>query len=135
MLKFTLPGGAVVERPAATTAGEVLAAGPDAANTKKCVAAKVDGVVVDLSRKLSAAASVEPVMPGTPDGLEVLRRIKEVLRDLVDAGGAERKRLSDELETLRGELAELRGRVAGVEAKRRAESSKARKAKKSARSR
>ena len=40
MPKFTLPGGAVVERPASTTAGEVLAAGPDAANTKKAVAAK-----------------------------------------------------------------------------------------------
>jgi threonyl-tRNA synthetase len=73
MPTFRLPHNAVVERPAGTTAGEVLAAGPDAANTKKCVAAKVDGQVVDLSRKLSADATVEPVMPGTPEGLEVLR--------------------------------------------------------------
>jgi len=73
MPTFRLPNNAVVERPAGTTAGEVLAAGPDAANTKKCVAAKVNGDVVDLSRKLSADASVEPVMPGTPEGLEVLR--------------------------------------------------------------
>jgi threonyl-tRNA synthetase len=73
MPKFTLPGGAVVERPASTTAGEVLAAGPDAANTKKAVAARVNGQVVDLSRRLDADASVEPVMPGTPEALEVLR--------------------------------------------------------------
>jgi threonyl-tRNA synthetase len=73
MPKFTLPGGAVVERPASTTAGEVLAAGPDAANTKKAVAAKVNGEVVDLSRKLAGDATVEPVMPGTPEGLDVLR--------------------------------------------------------------
>jgi len=73
MPKFTLPGGAVVERPASTTAGEVLAAGPDAANTKKAVAAKVNGHVVDLSRRLAADATVEPVMPGTPEGLDVLR--------------------------------------------------------------
>jgi threonyl-tRNA synthetase len=73
MPTFRLPHNAVVERPAGTTAGEVLAAGPDAANIKKCVAAKVDGQVVDLSRKLSADATVEPVMPGTPEGLEVLR--------------------------------------------------------------
>jgi threonyl-tRNA synthetase len=73
MPTFTLPNNAVVERPAGTTAGEVLAAGPDAANTKKAVAAKVDGAVVDLSRKLEKDASVEPVMPGTPEGLDVLR--------------------------------------------------------------
>jgi threonyl-tRNA synthetase len=73
MPKFTLPGGAVVERPAPTTAGEVLAAGPDAANTKKAVAAKVNGQVVDLSRRLDADASIEPVMPGTAEGLDVLR--------------------------------------------------------------
>jgi aminopeptidase N len=65
----------------------------------------------------------------------VARRIREVLRDLVDAGGADRKRLGDELEALRGELAELRGRVAGMEAKRHPEPGKGRKAKKSARSR
>jgi threonyl-tRNA synthetase len=73
MPKFTLSGGAVVERPAATTAGEVLRGGPDPESTKKAVAAKVDGVVVDLSRKLDHDATVEAVMPGTPDGLEVLR--------------------------------------------------------------
>ena len=73
MPKFTLPGGHAVERPAGTTAGEVLRSGPDAESTRKCVAAKVDGEVVDLSRPLHADASVEAVMPGTPEALDVLR--------------------------------------------------------------
>ncbi len=73
MPTFRLPGNAVVERPAGTTAGEVLAAAPNAADTKKAVAAKVNGAVVDLSRRLDADASVEAVMPGTPEGLDVLR--------------------------------------------------------------
>jgi aminopeptidase N len=51
----------------------------------------------------------------------VARRIREVLRDIGEAGAAERKKLGDELENLRGELAELRGRVATVEAKRQPE--------------
>jgi aminopeptidase N len=58
----------------------------------------------------------------------VARRIREVLRDIGDAGAAERKKLGDELENLRGELAELRGRVASVEAKRQPDA--ARKARK-----
>jgi len=45
----------------------------------------------------------------------VARRIREALRDLGEAGSADRKRLGDEIETLRGELAELKGRVAVVE--------------------
>ena len=73
MPKFTLPGNAVVERPAGTTAGEVLRSGPDAESTRKCVAAKVNGEVVDLSRPIAGDATVEPVMPGTAEALEVLR--------------------------------------------------------------
>jgi aminopeptidase N len=64
----------------------------------------------------------------------VARRIREVLRDIGEAGAAERKRFGDELETLRGELAELRGRIAGVEEKRRPEPSRSRNARKGARS-
>jgi aminopeptidase N len=45
----------------------------------------------------------------------VARRIREVLRDLPEAGSTERKRLSDELETLRGDLQELKTRIAKVE--------------------
>jgi aminopeptidase N len=63
----------------------------------------------------------------------VARRIREVLRDIFDSGSAERKRLGDEVETLRGELAELRGRVAGMEAKRPLDRAKAHKTKKTRR--
>ncbi len=47
----------------------------------------------------------------------VARRIREVLRDLGEGSRADHKRLSDELEVLRGELAELKGRVAIAEAR------------------
>ncbi len=75
MITIRLPGDRVVERPAGTTAGAVLTEVPEA---KKAIAAKVAvggraAEVVDLSRPLHADASVEPVMPGSPEGLEVLR--------------------------------------------------------------
>jgi aminopeptidase N len=56
----------------------------------------------------------------------VARRLREALRDIGDAGSAERKRLGDELETLRGELGELRARFAKVEAKRPSDHTKTR---------
>jgi aminopeptidase N len=80
-----------------------------------------------------ARGSIRRALDRELDG-RVARRMREVLRDIGDTGGAERKRLGDELETLRGELAELRGRVSGMEAKRPSEHGKARKAKKLARS-
>jgi threonyl-tRNA synthetase len=43
------------------------------ANLKDAVAAKVDGVVVDLSRTVANGASVEPVAAASPAGLDVLR--------------------------------------------------------------
>ena len=70
MPQFTVPSVGVVERPAGTTAGEVLS---EVREAKKAVAAKVDGQVVDLSRPLTNDAVVEPVLPGTPEALDVLR--------------------------------------------------------------
>lgn len=70
MIRIQLPGDRAVERPAGTTAGSVLAEVPEA---KKAVAAKVDGVVVDLSRVLMNDCALEPVLPGSPEALEVLR--------------------------------------------------------------
>ncbi len=43
------------------------------ANLKEAVAAKVDGVVVDLSREVSDEAVVEPVEASSPAGLAVIR--------------------------------------------------------------
>jgi aminopeptidase N len=45
----------------------------------------------------------------------VARRIREALRDMGESGSKERKRVNDELETLRGELADLKTRIARVE--------------------
>ncbi|HEY3498056.1 MAG TPA: M1 family aminopeptidase [Polyangiaceae bacterium] len=59
----------------------------------------------------------------------VSRRIREVLRDLPDSGGNERKRFNDELETLRGELQELKSRVAKFEDQRHPQSGEPRHAK------
>ncbi len=47
----------------------------------------------------------------------VARRLREALRDLGESGSTERKRLGDELESLRGELAELKTRFAKIEGK------------------
>ncbi|MGH7925498.1 MAG: threonine--tRNA ligase [Candidatus Binatus sp.] len=41
--------------------------------SKDLVAARVDGKVVDLSRKLEHDSTVEPVIAGSPEGLEVIR--------------------------------------------------------------
>ncbi|HWA75857.1 MAG TPA: M1 family aminopeptidase [Polyangiaceae bacterium] len=47
----------------------------------------------------------------------VARRLREALRDLGE-GASERKRVADELESLRGELLELKARLAKIEAKK-----------------
>ena len=41
--------------------------------SKDLVAARVDGKVVDLTRKLDHDANVEPVLAETPEGLDVIR--------------------------------------------------------------
>jgi aminopeptidase N len=47
----------------------------------------------------------------------IQRRLREALRDSQESSVAERKRLDDEIETLRGELGDLKGRLAKLEAK------------------
>lgn len=62
-------GEKVVEVEPGVTVGQVLSAekGP------KPVAAVVNGTAVDLTTPLEADAEVAPVLPGTPEGLDVLR--------------------------------------------------------------
>ena len=48
----------------------------------------------------------------------VMRRLREALRDIGEASAQDRRRLGDDVETLRNELAELKQRLAKVEAKR-----------------
>ncbi len=47
----------------------------------------------------------------------VARRIREVLRDFADSGAADRKRVNDEIETLKNELSELTVRLVKLEDK------------------
>ena len=70
MIRLELPDGASVEAAAGASLRDALA---DVPAFKKAVAVKVDGAVVDLSRSVTHDAAVEPVLPGTPDALEVLR--------------------------------------------------------------
>jgi aminopeptidase N len=48
----------------------------------------------------------------------VMRRLREALRDIGEASVQDRRRIGDDLETLRGELTELKQRLAKVEGKR-----------------
>jgi aminopeptidase N len=57
----------------------------------------------------------------------IQRRLREALRDTSETRAAERKRLDDELETLRGEMSDLKGRLAKVEASRQRETPSSRK--------
>src|SRR5438309_1049310 len=65
MPKLTLATGETVETETGLPVGSIL---PPAA-----VAARVDGVIVDLSRPVEGDAVVVPVMADEPDGLHVLR--------------------------------------------------------------
>src|SRR5262245_45924557 len=64
---ITLPGGEKRSVPVSISPREVLPHSPQA------IAAKVNGKVVDLSRPLTADCEIEPVLPSSPEGLEVLR--------------------------------------------------------------
>src|SRR5271168_3865203 len=55
--------------PAGTIVRDVLKDVP----SKDLVAARIDGKVVDLTRKLEHDAAVEPVIADSPEGLEVIR--------------------------------------------------------------
>ncbi|GIW43443.1 MAG: threonine--tRNA ligase [Candidatus Binatia bacterium] len=70
-MKVSFPDGTTLEMERGITAREALEAkgllGPDV------VAARVDGQVVDLSRRLEHDCDVAPVFAGSPEGLEVIR--------------------------------------------------------------
>lgn len=72
----------------------------------------------DLGDPKSRAA-LSRRLPHELDG-RVARRIREALRDMGEAGSRERKRLNDELETLKGELSEIKTRLARLEGPKRA---------------
>ncbi len=64
--------GATAPAEADSSAREVIAR-RDRKAAEKAVAARVDGKLIDLSTPIAADAPVEPVLPDTADGLEVIR--------------------------------------------------------------
>jgi len=70
MIKLQLPEGAEAEVPAGVSIREALS---EVKGIRKAVGAKLNGEVVDLSTTLTADAAIEPVMPGTDAGLDLLR--------------------------------------------------------------
>jgi aminopeptidase N len=76
--------------------------------------------VVDALSSLGDTKARGPLRQALDRELDgrVARRIREVLRDMGDAGAGERKRLNDEVDTLKNELQELRTRLAKIEASR-----------------
>ena len=72
MVNIRLPDGQVKQYPEGTTAGEVLADTQSGAQ-EAAIAARIDGVPSDLSRGITSDCSVEPILPGSEDGLEIMR--------------------------------------------------------------
>ncbi len=71
-IRVALPNGAEVAVPRGTTAGEALRALGER-RAGEALAVKVGDSVVDLSRGLVADATVAPVFPDSPEGIDVLR--------------------------------------------------------------
>ncbi len=63
----TLPGGERRTVPTGTPPRDLLS------NAKNAIAAKVNGKVIDLSRGLTGDCELEPVLPSSAEGLDVLR--------------------------------------------------------------
>lgn len=69
-LSFELPDGSRATLPVGTPAAELRNALKDG---KKALAVKVDGEVIDVHSPLTKGGKVESVLPGTKDGLDVIR--------------------------------------------------------------
>ena len=72
-IQITLPGGKKAEHAVGAVVGDILAGGDEKRKGCFTVAAKVNGVPVDLSQRLNADAVVEPIDVDTPEGLSILR--------------------------------------------------------------
>jgi len=72
LVNIRLPDGQAKQYPDGVSAGAVLA-DIDSGAQVAAIAAKIDGEPIDLSRTLSADGSLEPILPGSEDGLEILR--------------------------------------------------------------
>ncbi|MBU0653348.1 MAG: threonine--tRNA ligase [Proteobacteria bacterium] len=71
-IKITLKGGKEAFYPAGITVKETLAE-PGGGKLPSAVAAKANGVTVDLSHTLTGDAVIEPLAAASPEGLSILR--------------------------------------------------------------
>ncbi len=72
MVNIRLPDGLAKQYPEGITAGEVLADTQSGAQ-ETAIAAGIDGVPSDLSRKIHSDCAVEPIFPNSEQGLGVMR--------------------------------------------------------------
>jgi len=71
-IKINFPDGTTLNFPKGTEAQEALKKGIKG-SLKRVVAARLDGELIDLTRKLSQEGKIEPVYDNEPEGLEILR--------------------------------------------------------------
>jgi len=71
-IKINFPDGTTLNFPKGTEAQEALKKGIKG-SLKRVVAARLDGKLIDLTRKLSQEGKIEPVYDNEPEGLEILR--------------------------------------------------------------
>jgi len=72
LVNIRLPDGPAKQYPEGITAGEVLADTQSGAQ-ETAIAAGIDGVPSDLSRKIHSDCAVEPIFPNSEQGLGVMR--------------------------------------------------------------
>ena len=71
-IKINFPDGTTLNFPKGTEAQEALKKGIKG-SLKGVVAARLDGELIDLTRKLSQEGKIEPVYDNEPEGLDILR--------------------------------------------------------------
>jgi len=73
MVRFVLPDGKIIEKPAGATVADVLRdIGPKLA--RDALAAKIDGQIVDLAARVTQPeVRLQAILPNSPDGLYVAR--------------------------------------------------------------
>jgi len=71
-IKINFPDGTTLNFPKGTEAQEALKKGIKG-SLKRVVAARLDGELIDLTRKLSQEGKIEPVYDNEPEGLDILR--------------------------------------------------------------
>ncbi|OQX19349.1 MAG: threonine--tRNA ligase [Desulfobulbaceae bacterium A2] len=72
-ISVSLPEGEPQRLPAGSSVSEALARLLSGKKRKQSLAVRCNGVVLDLSRPLNGDCTLEPILAGSPEGLEILR--------------------------------------------------------------